>query len=929
VEKGLNAPYTQIPDFDPLNELLAMAHIPLIRTKLHRPPVAAIHVQRPQLMDQLNQQLPRPLTLVSAPAGYGKSTLVSSWVESCDLPVAWLSAEETENDLQDFLAYFLAAAQTIFPEVGLELQAILRVGNLPPQSVLAAYLINELDEIDQTFFLVIDDFHFIQNRAIHELLEAVLRHPPRAMHLVLVSRKDPSLSLATLRARGQLTEIRMRDLRFSRNETSEFLQQMLETEIEESLAATFEEKTEGWITGLHLAALSLRNRKDLESVITELPDNNRFVVEYLAAEILLGQPAAIQECLLKTSILGRFCAPLCDALCNSDGISGAYEVDGQTFMQQLTTGNLFMISLDNENHWFRYHHLFRDLLKRRLEQRYKPEEIEQLHANASTWFSENGNVEEALQHAIESGDLESAPRLVAHHRHDIMNSEQWHRLECWLNMMPADTVENNPDVIILKAWICEIWMRLEELRTYLKQVEPHFSSKPSSDTDQWKSLRAEYHTLSALLHYIDGDGEQVVDLSRKALQHLVPQAQSPRSLAQCMLSFGHQMRGDLTGAYDVLYEAIKQSGPGQTTYQSRLYLALSLLHWIAADLNGMHTAAGRVLVLNQDTKLPESVGIAHHLVGIFYYLQNDLAEADKNLGAVVNTFYESNLLNFAHSAFAMALSCEAQGKPEEAQALAEVAINKALDSKSSEFMHLAEAFQAELFLRQGQVAKAQTWAVNYNPRPFDPGYRFYVPQMTYVKALLAGKTSESLQHAVNLLSDLHDHYSAVHNTRYLIDVLILQVLLCHQQGQESSAFEELNKALALAEPGGFIRPFLDLGRPMADLMKRFMAQKPDQEYAKQILAAFYAEKTGEEQDFSDDQSAAPPAISNQALLEPLTSREIQILKVLSQGRSNQEIAETLFISPETVKRHLYNIFQKFDVKNRQQAIARATSLGLV
>jgi len=309
--------------------------IPFIRTKLHRPPVGTLHVHRQHLLERLNKRLHRPLTLVSAPAGYGKTTLVSCWLKACDFPVAWLSLDETDNDLHLFLSYFLNAVRTVSPAAGKEIQTILNSPELPPLSILTSILINELDQIKQAFILTLDDYHVVQNKAIHELLEEILKRPPRAMHLVLASRIDPPLPLATLRAKGQMTEIRVKDLRFSRKETAEFLQQMLETTIEESIVSIFEEKSEGWVTGLRLAALSLRHKDDMDRVVAGLPDANRYVMDYFVAEILSQQPTAMQEYLLATSILGRFCAPLCDAVCTSDAASGACEISGQEFIQLL------------------------------------------------------------------------------------------------------------------------------------------------------------------------------------------------------------------------------------------------------------------------------------------------------------------------------------------------------------------------------------------------------------------------------------------------------------------------------------------------------------------------------------------------------------------------------------------------------------------
>ena len=338
--------------------------IPLIRTKLQRPPIVGEHVHRSQLLERLDQRRQRPLTLVTAPAGYGKSTLVSCWLESCDLPAAWLSLDETDNDLHLFLSYFLAAVQKVSPAAGKEIQPILNAPQLPPLSVLAGILINELDQIEQPFILTLDDYHAIHNKAIHDLLIEILKHPPRAMHLVLAGRVDPPLPLASLRARGEMTEIRVQDLRFSLEETAEYLQKMICMTIEDNILSLFVEKSEGWITGLRLAALSLRYTDDLKRAVADLPDANRYILDYFVEEILTQQPPAMQDYLLSTSVLDRFCAPLCDAVYYFRyGSQDASKIGGEKFIQLLKKANLFVIHLDDEGRWFRYHHLFKNLLK--------------------------------------------------------------------------------------------------------------------------------------------------------------------------------------------------------------------------------------------------------------------------------------------------------------------------------------------------------------------------------------------------------------------------------------------------------------------------------------------------------------------------------------------------------------------------------------
>ena len=412
--------------------------IPLIQTKLHRPPMATDHLHRKHLLDRLDHHRQRPLTLVSAPAGYAKRTLVSCWLETCDLPCAWVSLDKNDNDLMQFLSYLVAAVQTIFSDACRKTRSILKAAETPPLPILIGNFINELDRIDKAFILVLDDYHLIREGAVHDLLNELLKYPPDPMHLVLATRRDPPLPLHTLRARSRVTEIRVQDLRFSPVETAAFLQQILKTPVDEATAAMLEERTEGWVTGLRLAALSLRHRSDLGRVLADLPADNRYVMDYIVGEVIAQQSPEVQKFLLTTSALDRFCAPLCDAVCPP----GTCVITGREFLKSLEQSNLFVIPLDEQHRWFRYHHLFRRLLQRLLKRKTSPDDIAALHKKAGTWFAEKGLLDEAFRHMLSSGDIPAAARLVAQHRHELMNREQWHLLDRFLHQLPTDSIES-------------------------------------------------------------------------------------------------------------------------------------------------------------------------------------------------------------------------------------------------------------------------------------------------------------------------------------------------------------------------------------------------------------------------------------------------------------------------------------------------------
>jgi len=884
-------------------------------------------------LDRLNQSRYRPLALISAPAGYGKSTLVSCWLDACDVPSAWVSLDENDNDLRIFLSYFVSAIQRIFPAACTETQSMLGVDPLPPVSVMARSLINELDRIEKTFILVLDDYHLIRDQSIHKLIAELLHHPSPLMHLVLIARRDPPLPLTALRARGQMVEMRTRDLRFTLEETTIFLQQMTRRPVDSSVAAILEEKTEGWVTGLRLAVLSLRDKKDFKRVLTGVPADNRYVMDYVVSEILSHHPPAVQAWMLKTSVLNRFCAPLCDAVCGSETDSGGSGLNAREFVELLENANLFVIPLDDEQTWFRYHHLFQALLKRQLKQRLNAEEIVKLHQRASAWFAENGYIEEALSHAHEIGDKEAAARLVKHHRHDIMNQEQWYQLNLWLQRFPPDFIQQHPDLRLAKAWTYQRQARYSELFAILDGLESTESALNTESTDD-SILWGEVQALKSFQYYATARGELSAKAAREALKRLPSRYHSVRGAALVFLSVALQMQGDPGQARRVVVEALQQEAASIAVYKTSLLAALCYTSWIAADLNSLKQTADQLLKHGQKHDLPETIAIGRFFNGIFHYQRNDLDLAERFLAPVAGTPGTGKLIvptvvTYCQSSFAISLTYQAMGRTEKASRIIESVIGYMLETGNADLIELCEVFRADLALRQGHVAEADLWARKASPIPLAPAYRFYTPHLTLPRVLLARRTAKSLSEANTLLSRMHDYYASIHSTRVLIDVLVLQARVHVAQGDESQALEKLAEALALAEPGGFICPFLEQEPKMANLLGHLAKQNPRPGYAGRILEAFGSGKTESSGDRSDDRSRSRSSLPDEPLIQPLTNREIEVLRKLAKGLSNNKIASSLFISPETVKKHLHNIFRKLDVKNRQQALISAKSIGIL
>jgi LuxR family maltose regulon positive regulatory protein len=907
--------------------------IPILQTKLHRPPIDGTHLHREHLLDRLSQARHQPLALVSAPAGYGKSTLVSCWLEACDVPGAWVSLDDNDNDLRLFLSYFVSAIQRIFPVACTETRSMFSVDPLPTVSVMARSLINELDRNEKAFVLVLDDYHLIRDQNIHKLVAELLHHPPAYMHLVLVGRRDPPLPLTALRAKGQMIEMRTRDLRFSLEETLAFLQQTTGAPVDSAVAAILEEKTEGWVTGLRLTALSMRGHKDLKHSLSGLPVQNRYVMDYVVTEILCHQPPALQVWMLKTSVLSRFCAPLCDAVCGSDTDSGGSGLNGREFVELLENANLFVIPLDDERKWFRYHHLFQALLQHQLKKRLNAKEIGRLHERASAWFADNGYIEEALSHAHEIGDIEAAARLVKQHRHDTMNQEQWHRLNRWLQRFPADFIQQHPDLLLAKAWSYQRQARYSELFAILDGLEPTESisnNKPTDDDIFWGEVQA----LKSFQYYATAQGELSATAAREALNRLPVRCYSVRGMALIMLSGALQMQGNQVQARQVVVDALKQEEGLIAISKSVLLISLCYIDWIATDLTRLKQTAAQLLRHGQKHDLQESIAVGRFFTGIRHYQRNDLDQAERNLALVVGTTTTGKLIvptvvTYCQSSFALALTYQAMGRAEEASRVIESAIDYMLETGNVDLLELCQVFRADLALLQGRVAEANLWARNNTPPPLAPAYRFFTPPLTLPKVLLARRTAKSLGEADTLLCRMHDYYASIHSTRVLIDVLVLQARVHAARGDASQALEKLAEALALAEPGGFIRPFLDQGPEVADLLDRLVKQNQALPYARQILAAFGGGKAKLFGRRSDDSIRSRSPFPDAPQIKPLTNREIEVLKKLAKGLSNNKIANSLFISTETVKRHLSNIYRKLNVDSRHQAVVSAKAIGIL
>ncbi|MBX3059256.1 MAG: hypothetical protein KF770_22535 [Anaerolineae bacterium] len=888
-----------------------------MRTKFYRPPVPENLTLRPRLIGKLNQAATRPLTLLSAPPGFGKSTLVSAWLRQWRGPAAWLSLDQNDNDRRLFLAYFLAAVSNMAPEMGTATQTLLDGPVLPPTAVLVANLINDLDDLSQDVVLVLDDYHVISNRDIHNLVAALLNHPPRFMHLVIATRHDPLLPRAFLLAQGKMVEIRAPELALTLAETAVYLQQTLPTPPDPAIISALHIKTEGWIAGLRLAVLSLPFQADADSLAAHFQANNRMTMDYLVAEALAQQPPEFQTALLQISILERFSRELCTAVCWPANTADAAE-NGQKFIAWLEKMNLFLVPLDEEREWYRFHHLFKDLLHHQLRQRYNLAQVDTLHGRAGRWFAQHKLPIEAIQHALAAHDTGLAVQIVAERRQHLMNREKWPLLNRWLHLFPPELVDQEPELLLLRAWIYYSQWRYADLPPILERLENLLAQAPEVTAVR---LGGEVAVLRSQQYFWTQQAAKGLECGQHALAQLPADHSHARGVAWVFLSGSRYLMGDMAAAITQTQQALaaEQGLPGAMA--TRLLPALGFLHLAAANMPDLTTTANRLLWLAEERGLAESSGWANHFLGAAAYCQDHLAAAESHFLEVVRRRYVVHGHAYAQSGFGLALTYQAQGRLAEAVTMAADITNYWAEMKNAPQHAKAQTFQAHLALLQGETALALSWLdQTTRPRQLTPMMEFYTPEMTWGRALLElGKWAE----AEAYLNRVQPFLESTHNSRFLVETLAQRAWLNLGQGKRDTAVATLKQAISLAAQTRLIHPLADYAVPLHPLWDRLARQQFMPEYLARIqmvpnLTVQPAHG-----------GPPPPTNGHPLLIEPLTNREMDVLTLMEKRLTNKEIAQELCISVVTVKRHTYNLYQKLGVHGRRQAVNEARKLGVI
>ena len=880
---------------------------PLLKTKLHIPHRRPDMVPRSLLIKQLNERIQRKLTLITAPAGYGKTNLASEWTHSLQSEdtsnnrITWLSLEEADSEPIRFLSYVIAALQQVAPEVGVGALSLFEMTQSPPINTVLNELINDIAGLDYHIMLVLDDYHVISHPEIHEALRYLVEHQPHQMHLVITSREDPPLPLPRLRARGEMAEIRMHDLRFSLDKTTQFFSHSMKLDLESEVISVLEARTEGWIAGLQLAGIVLKNLPDHQAFMDTFSGSHRYVLDYLTDEVLQSQDEEVRQFLVQTAILKRFNTDICQAVTGN--------ANSQFILEQLEQTNMFIVPLDHERVWYRYHHLFADSLLTELSKA----EASELYKKASAWHEANDMIFEAVTYALDSADPEFMADMidVALQQETIWSSGNLVLYSSWLEKLPAQVLANRPHLSLNAAFVLYLSGRFDDALQLIALAETDLAAQPASpEVENLLALVALYRGSIAAVR---GDVEQAIELITFAQSRLPRADHMAHARAHFSLGVANENSGQADDAAKNFLRASEKAqsaGVLHLAVHARCSAAQVLID--LGRLNLAEQACRTAIDLAEGQRFPP-LGVALSILGGIALERNDLASAEQLLNEGIALSSQRMLLIHVIAGMASYVHLTVcQGNTAEfLNAIDEV--NAILEEYDEEydvdrFYLVAAAHQARMHIFLADRQAVDQWAKAYQASRSDSPFEY--AELTLVRYLLMSGDYEAVPSILQPLLDAARHEGRF---RASMEIKLLFSRYCQDKGDIPTALKWLSEALEIAAPEGFIRIFLDEA-PVLELLPQVRETAPD------LVDAIL----GQQKSADDVERPAQPQLP-----EPLTEQELNILALIVGGKTNQQIADELVVTLGTVKWHVHNILQKLGVNNRTQATIRAQELGLL
>jgi LuxR family transcriptional regulator, maltose regulon positive regulatory protein len=889
----------------------------LLYTKLHPPPYREKRVARTRLLEKLDAAANQRLTLVCAPAGYGKTTLLSQWIKRLNAPVGWLSLDGSDDDVIQFLRYFLTAIQQIDPTVGALIPEMLQPPRPLSGPAVLITLVNDIAASEKEFIIVLDDYQEVQDRAVHDVVEHLIEHMPDNLHIVLATRADPPFNLPQLRARGQLLEFRAADLCFSADDARLFLQDVMGLPLAEEEVTALLQKAEGWVAGLQIAAIVLQHQPDLPKAVQTFMGSHRHILDYLAIEVIERLPESTQDFLCRTAILDALEASLCDAVTGRN--------DSQQILEHLDRGNQFIVCLDDDRRWYRYHRLMAEALRRRTEG-LDSTQLDELHRRAGAWYEEQGMIDAAIDHAFKASDAKRAARLIEDGAEAILKRSQVGRLLEWLGRLTDEQIREHHRLNIVYAWA--LLLKGGSIRAVREKLEA------SGTQDAGTLAAAEYAVIRALIATLAGDVNQGLAYSRRALDDLPAGRIFLRSIVVGNLGMVYVMQGDIQAAIQTFKESVALARDAGNIMSAVASLSnLGGLYLLQGHLKLAEAVYHQALAL-ATTRYGQRLPVAcRALLGLSEITRewNELEQARSLLEEALQLAQQYSETGELVMYLSLARVAQAQGDGERALDLVQKAQALAIQSTGSTIDdRLVDTALARLWLQQGNIAGATEWAAR---RGFEQGLpsetllrsdTHLIPYdlreaewLVYARLQLAQDQAES---ALQTLTALLAEAEKQGRIRRLHEILVLMALAYQVTGSTDLAVDSLERSLTQAEPEGWMRVYIDEGPPMVTLLRATVRRDIARQYCSRLLGALQQEDQTQER--ATDEGRA-------GLVEPLSERELEVLGLLADGCTNREIGERLYISLSTVKGHISNINGKLLARNRTEAVAIARQLGIL